>query len=229
VTVAAGTPSQERLLTIGAVTRRLQSEFPDISISKIRYLEDQGLVAPKRTKGGYRLFSEHDVEQLRTVLRLQRDDFLPLRIIRQELSSPTTRERTPRRPLGEAADEEPEVELEELCERAGITPELARELEGFGLVERRAAGKGFAETDVAVASVCGALARYGIGPRHLRTFRSSADREVGLLEALAAPSLRSRNPERRQRGIDDLQSLGELAQELSQLLFWRVLRGLASR
>src|SRR6266568_2923962 len=80
----------ERLLTIGTVCRRLQSEFADISISKIRYLEDQGLLAPRRTRGGYRLFSEDDVERLETILRLQRDEFLPLRVIRQELASPST-------------------------------------------------------------------------------------------------------------------------------------------
>ena len=80
-------PSGQRLLTIGAVCSRLQAEFPDISISKIRYLEDQGLLAPRRTQSGYRLFSEDDVERLETILRLQRDEFLPLRVIRQELAA----------------------------------------------------------------------------------------------------------------------------------------------
>ena len=98
-------PEQQRLHTIGAVCARLQPEFPDISISKIRYLEDQGLLTPKRTRGGYRLFSEDDVERLETILRLQRDEFLPLRVIRQELASgagrsaqaqPTGRSRRPR-------------------------------------------------------------------------------------------------------------------------------------
>ena len=88
---------QRRLLTIGAVCRRLQAEFPDISISKIRYLEDQGLLAPRRTQSGYRLFGEDDVERLETILRLQRDEFLPLRVIRQELSSPASKERKRRR------------------------------------------------------------------------------------------------------------------------------------
>src|SRR5436853_5997034 len=84
-------------LTIGNVCRRLQAEFPDISISKIRYLEDQGLLQPKRTRGGYRLFSEEDVERLETILRLQRDEFLPLRVIRQELASPAGKDRRRRR------------------------------------------------------------------------------------------------------------------------------------
>src|SRR3954469_2157107 len=96
---------RERPLTIGAVCRRLQAEFPDISISKIRYLEDQGLLAPRRTQGGYRLFSEDDVDRLQTILRLQRDEFLPLRVIRQELSSPSPRERR-RKPVGLSGPED---------------------------------------------------------------------------------------------------------------------------
>src|SRR5436853_7313974 len=86
-TTAQAAPT--RLHTIGAVCRRLQTEFPDVSISKIRYLEDQGLLAPRRTRSGYRLFGEDDVERLETILRLQRDEFLPLRVIRQELASPS--------------------------------------------------------------------------------------------------------------------------------------------
>src|SRR6184192_4436726 len=124
---------QRRLLTIGAVCRRLKDEFPDITISKIRYLEDQGLLAPRRTQGGYRLFSEEDVERLETILRLQRDEFLPLRVIRQELSAPgsTAKERRPRRTVG-LGGADADLGLAELCERAGVTRELARELEDFG-------------------------------------------------------------------------------------------------
>jgi len=92
------TASKARLLTIGTLCGMLKDEFPDISISKIRYLEDQGLLAPRRTQGGYRLFSEEDVERLETILRLQRDEFLPLRVIRQELAAPA-RDRKRRRAL----------------------------------------------------------------------------------------------------------------------------------
>src|SRR4249920_484722 len=97
-TAQAPERNDQRLLTIGQVCRRLKSEFPDISISKIRYLEDQGLLTPRRTQGGYRLFGEEDVERLRTILRLQRDEFLPLRVIRQELSSPSGSKERRRRP-----------------------------------------------------------------------------------------------------------------------------------
>jgi DNA-binding transcriptional MerR regulator len=218
-----------RLLTIGAVCRRLKQEFPDISISKIRYLEDQGLLAPRRTQGGYRLFGEEDVERLETILRLQRDEFLPLRVIRQELSSPVSKERRRRRPTG-LTGEEPEVDLAELCERAGITTQLARELEEYGLLVpvSRDGSKRYAETDVDVAAACARLSHFGVSGRHLRTFRTAADREAALLEQLVAPSLRSRNLERRQAGLEDLHELADLAQELSQLLFWRDLRRLAN-
>jgi DNA-binding transcriptional MerR regulator len=218
-----------QLLTIGAVCDRLKPEFSDVSISKIRYLEGEGLVTPARTQGGYRLFSEEDVERLETILRLQRDEFLPLRVIREELASPTSPERRRRtaRNLGES---EGELDLGDLCERAGIDSKLARELEDFGLLQPRVAGgeRYYTESDAEIAATCGQLASYGIAPRHLRTFRTSADREAGLLEALIAPALRSRNPQRKQQGADDLQTLGELAQDLSQRLFWRDLHRLVS-
>jgi DNA-binding transcriptional MerR regulator len=221
------TASKARQLTIGTVCGLLKDDFPDISISKIRYLEDQGLLAPRRTQGGYRLFSEEDVERLETILRLQRDEFLPLRVIRQELSSPAARDRKRRRALD--ADEG-ELDLDELCERAGIDSRLARELEDFGLLTARSEGgrKLYSELEADIAAACGRLAHYGIAPRHLRSFRTAADREAGLIEQIAGPALRSRNPERRRAGAEDLEALGSLAAELSQLLSWRALRRLAS-
>jgi DNA-binding transcriptional MerR regulator len=223
------TATKQRFLTIGTVCGMLKDEFPDISISKIRYLEDQGLLAPRRTQGGYRLFSEEDVERLETILRLQRDEFLPLRVIRQELASPVTRDRKRRRAAG-LTGEEHELDLTELCERAGIDARLARELEEFGLLAPRsqAGEKRYRESDADIALACGQLARFGIAPRHLRSFRTAADREAGLLEQLVGPALRARNPERRRAGLEDLESLAELAQELSRLLFRRALRRLAS-
>lgn len=222
------TATGQRLLTIGTVCRRLKEEFPDISISKIRYLEDQGLLAPRRTQGGYRLFSEDDVERLQTILRLQRDEFLPLRVIRQELSSPAAKERRRRRPSG-LGGAEPDVDAHELAERAGVAPDLVRELEEFGLLAPQVVNgeRRYPESDVDVAAACGRMLEYGLGPRHLRTLRTSVDRVSGLLEAVTAPSLRSRNPERRQAGVEDLQALGELAQELIHLLLWRELRAQA--
>jgi len=229
-TTAAQPPQRERLLRIGEVVRRLRDEFPDISISKIRYLEDEGLLTPRRTRGGYRLFSQDDVVRLQTILRLQRDEFLPLRVIREELDAPGATERKRRRPTGLTAHIE-WIDLDELCRRSGATPDLAKELEEFGLLAATGTGseKRYPETDADVAAACAQLARYGVAPRHLRTFRTAADREAALLEQLVSPELRSRSNERRAAGLRDLQSLAELAQELSSLLFWRDLREVANQ
>jgi DNA-binding transcriptional MerR regulator len=215
-----------RPLTIGAVCRQLKEEFPDVSISKIRYLEDQGLLAPRRTQGGYRLFTEDDVERLETILRLQRDEFLPLRVIREELASPTRRKRSRRRAALRAP--EAEVDLGALCEQAGVGREFVAELEEYGLVQARAEnGKRlYPERDVGIVAACARLARFGVAPRHLRSFRTGAEREAGLIEQVVAPALRSRNPERRHGGLEDLEALASVSQELSQLLFWRAVRSL---
>ena len=140
VSAAAQAPSRSGLLHIGAVCRHLRDEFPDVSISKIRYLEEQGLLAPKRTRGGYRLFDEDAVERLRTILRLQRDQFLPLRVIRQELASPAAGKSRRRREAAGLAGPEEELDARELVERSGATPQLLRELEEYGLLEARGNG-----------------------------------------------------------------------------------------
>ena len=230
MTATAISPQEDRPLTIGAVCRLLQEEFPDVSISKIRYLEDQGLLAPRRTAGRYRLYADEDVDRLRTILRLQRDEFLPLRVIRQELSSAAGTERVRRAGRSSLRSVDDEIDRGELCERAGVTASFARELEEYGLIESRLEGgeRRYAATEAEVAAVCAKLARFGVDARHLRAFRTAADRETGLLSAIVAPALRSPNPERRQSGMEDLQALADLAHELSQLLFWRALRGVAS-
>ena len=224
--VVTQTPSRRRLLTIGTVCSRLHDEFPDVSISKIRYLEDQGLLNPRRTQGGYRLFSEEDVELLETILRLQRDEFLPLRVIKEELAAGAGQQRKRRRAVGSG---EETLDLDELCARAGVTRERLKELEDFGLIEATAAGgsRTYAESDVDVVAACEALAQFGIGARNLRAFRTAADRESGLLEAVIGPALRSRNPERRRDALADLQRLAQSAQELSDLLLWRNVHRLA--
>jgi DNA-binding transcriptional MerR regulator len=221
--------STARLHTIGEVCRRLQAEFPDISISKIRYLEDQGLLSPKRTRGGYRLFTDADVERLETILRLQRDEFLPLRVIREELEMPGA-DRARRRAHG-IREREEEVDLAELCDRAGVTAEFARELEEYGLLTPRLDGgeRFYRESEADIATTCARIARYGIDARHLRAFRTAAGRQSALLEQLIAPALRSRHPERRKGALDDLELLAAAARELHQLLFLRDLRQLVER
>jgi DNA-binding transcriptional MerR regulator len=220
--------NRERLLRIGEVVRRLSEEFPDISISKIRYLEDEGLLTPSRTQGGYRLFSAEDLERLHVILRLQRDEFLPLRVIRDELDAPGAKERKRRRPTALGATEE-EIDLDELCSRAGISRELAKELDDFGLISPRGSGgeKRYPESDADIAATCAQLARYGVDPRNLRTFRTAAGRQAALIEQLVAAPLQARSNERRAQGLSDLQQLAELASELSSLIFWRDLRDFA--
>jgi DNA-binding transcriptional MerR regulator len=216
-------------LTIGAVCGRLREEFPDISISKIRYLEDQGLLRPKRTRGGYRLFSEGDVDRLQRILRLQRDEFLPLRVIRDELDAGGGERQRRRAPVLDGTHDE--LDLAELCERAGITPEFARQLQEFDLLQCRVEGGAqfYPESETAIAAACGAIARHGLDARHLRAFRNAAGRQSALLEQLVAPGLRSRDADRRRTALADLESLATAAQELAQLLLVRDLRDAATR
>jgi DNA-binding transcriptional MerR regulator len=233
-------PSRPRkALTIGAVCKILQSEFDDVSISKIRYLEDQKLLSPRRTSGGYRLYSQSDVERLRTILRLQRDEFLPLRVIRQELASGgdlVLGGEGERKPAAGAVRRAILVDtsrayltLEEVVEETGAREELIRELENYGIVqpEKRDGKAVYDETDREIVRAASELSRVGVGARNLRVFRSSADREANLLEALLGPSLRSRNPERRKEALQSLESLAATVSHLKHLLLVRDLRRLA--
>jgi DNA-binding transcriptional MerR regulator len=233
-------PSRPRkALTIGAVCKILQSEFDDVSISKIRYLEDQKLLNPRRTTGGYRLYSQSDVERLRTILRLQRDEFLPLRVIRQELAGGgdlVLGGDSDRKPTNGAArrailvdTSRARLSLEEVIEETGAREELIGELENFGIVqpEKRDGKTVYDETDREIVRAANELSRVGVGARNLRVFRSSADREANLLEALLGPSLRSRNPERRKEALQSLESLAATVSHLKHLLLVRDLRRLA--
>jgi DNA-binding transcriptional MerR regulator len=227
-----------KALTIGAVCKILQSEFDDVSISKIRYLEDQKLLTPRRTPGGYRLYSQSDVERLRTILRLQRDEFLPLRVIRQELAAggdvisaggnPDKRGGAVRRAIL-VNTSHAYLTLDEVLEETGAREELVAELENFGIVqpEKREGKTVYDETDREVVRTANELSRFGVGARNLRVFRSSADREANLLEALLGPSLRSRNPDRRKEALESLESLAATVSHLKHLLLVRDLRRLA--
>ena len=229
-----------KALTIGAVCKILQNEFDDISISKIRYLEDQKLLTPRRTQGGYRLYSQSDVERLRTILRLQRDEFLPLRVIRQELAAGGDIDLSgsggDRRPAAGAVrrailvnTSSAYLTLEEVIEETGARSELIAELENFGIVqpEKRDGKTVYDETDREIVRAANELSRVGVGARNLRVFRSSADREANLLEALLGPSLRSRNPERRKEALESLESLAATVSHLKHLLLVSDLRRLA--
>jgi DNA-binding transcriptional MerR regulator len=231
-----------KALTIGAVCKILQSEFDDISISKIRYLEDQKLLTPRRTPGGYRLYSQADVERLRTILRLQRDEFLPLRVIRQELAAGGEID------LGSGVGGDAErrssgavrrailvntssayLTLDQVIEETGAREELVVELENYGIVkpEKREGKIVYDETDLEVVKAANELARFGVEARNMRVFRTSADRESNLLEAVLGSSLRSRNPDRRKEALESLESLAATVSHLKHLLLVRDLRRLA--
>ena len=231
-----GRPRQ-KAVTIGAVCKALELEFPDISISKIRYLEDQKLLTPRRTQGGYRLYTPEDVQRLRTILRLQRDEFLPLRVIRQELAggrserevSPAADTRTLRR-ASVSRDPGALYSLEDVVEETGADPKLVGELVEFGVIkgELRAGNRYFDDTEREIVRAVSELARYGVGGRNLRVFRTSADREAQLLQSILAPALRSRNPERRREAVEALENLASVTTHLKHLLLIRDLRKIAT-
>ena len=225
-----------KAMTIGAVCKALAPEFPDISISKIRYLEDQKLLAPRRTPGGYRLYSSGDVGRLRTILRLQRDEFLPLRVIRQELAvgrrvdaevpAPPPSPGGARRHDMSVRHRATLHSLEDVLEETRAEPSLVRELEEYGIVrgEAREGTRWYDDTDREIVRAVTELARYGVGGRNLRVFRTSADREAQLLQTILAPALRSRNPDRRKEALDALENLTAVASHLKHLLLIRDLR-----
>jgi DNA-binding transcriptional MerR regulator len=233
----AGAGGREKALTIGAVCKALEQEFPSISISKIRYLEDQKLLTPRRTPGGYRLYTQGDVDRLRTILRMQRDEFLPLRVIRQELAAGRAADAEVPAPGHDAARgrrasvsvREPSgalYSLEEVIEETRADMGLVRELEEYGVVrgELRGGVRYFDETEREILVAVAELARYGVGGRNLRVFRTSADREASLLQQILAPALRSRNAERRKQAVDALENLAAVTTHLKHLLLVRDLR-----
>lgn len=221
-------------MTIGAVCELLQADYPTISISKIRYLEDQKLVTPQRTPGGYRLYSPLEVERLRTILRLQRDEFLPLRVIRQELESSTTgafsvanqAKQLKRAQLAEPAPTRRHTR-QEILSTTGASAALLKALEEYGLIGGDGAD-GFDETDREVVQTALELASYGVEPRHLRIFRVAAEREAGLLQQLLTVGLRSRNPDRRREALDALENLAALASHMRHLMLISELRQIAN-
>jgi DNA-binding transcriptional MerR regulator len=228
-------------MTIGAVCKALSPEFPDISISKIRYLEDQRLLAPQRSAGGYRKYSAEDVARLRTILRLQRDEFLPLRVIRQELAN--GRAAAPEMPAAEQGEGRrrwrPQVgvseapaffSLADVLDDTQAEASLVAELEEYGVIkgEARDGTRYYDETEREIIRAVRELARYGVGGRNLRVFRSSVDREANLLQQILAPALRSRNPERRKEALEALENLATVSTHLKHLLLVRDLRRIAN-
>ncbi|WAZ20306.1 MerR family transcriptional regulator [Streptomyces cinnabarinus] len=195
------------LMSIGTVLNALHDEFPEVTISKIRFLESEGLVEPRRTPSGYRKFSADDVERLGYVLRMQRDHYLPLKVIREHLDAMARGEAVPLPAVGRQRDGEAVPELSEvptaarigraeLLSAAEIEERDLQEWESYGLIAPLPDGAYDAET-VTVASLVAELGRFGIEPRHLRVMKAAADREAGLVDQVVAPLKRHRNPQTR--------------------------------
>jgi DNA-binding transcriptional MerR regulator len=227
-------------LTIGEVLAVLRDDFPDVTISKIRYLESEDLVHPQRTPSGYRKFSRADVTRLRYVLTAQRDHYLPLRVIKDHLDALDRGESLPSGTGGPegvppasqgAGDAEgtttrtPPLSPEQFARASGLEPGQLADCVQFGLLGTDADGRHPA-SDLPIARAAAGLARHGIEPRHLRVYRTGAEREAGLIEQLVAPVLRARSEEARTRATEKLQELAALSAQLHTALLEARLRDL---
>lgn len=182
-------------LGIGEVLVELRAEFPDVSVSKIRFLESEGLISPARSPSGYRRFGPADVDQLRFILTAQRDQYLPLRVIRERLHGEAAGDGQAKPAREPAADRTEMVGRRELMEAAGIGEDQLAELEAHGLVRR--VGRLYGQDALDVAATVAALASYGVQARHLRGVRTAVERDVSLIEQVVAPTLRQRSPQAR--------------------------------
>jgi DNA-binding transcriptional MerR regulator len=193
-------------LGIGEVLTELRAEFPDISVSKIRFLEAEGLISPARSPSGYRRFAPADLHQLRYILTAQRDQYLPLRVIKERMEAGALSGGADAPERGGAAEM---VSRRDLLDSAGIDEEQLAELEAHGLVRR--AGRLYGQDALDVAATVAALSSYGVQARHLRAARTTADRDVSLIEQVVAPTLRQRSPEAKDEA-------GRTAREIAELL-----------
>jgi DNA-binding transcriptional MerR regulator len=193
-------------LSIGEVLNSLRGEFSDISISKIRFLEAEGLIEPQRSESGYRKFTDDDIKRLRYILRTQRDHYLPLKVIKEHLAAidrgleppqlPTVEPQVPKvSHLKLEKTKKPiRLTLEELIEASGLDSRQLAELEKLGLVKRLPDKRHFNDWALNIAKIVSALANYGLEPRHLRSFKTSADREFGLIKQVTTPFAKRNHP-----------------------------------
>lgn len=235
---AANGVASRAFMSIGEVLGQLRPEFADITISKIRFLEAEGLIEPERTASGYRKFSREDLSRLRYVLSAQRDHYLPLRVIKEHLDAidrglepPALGGGGPKVPRALVAAEGlpgadaflPEVSeirlsREELLAAAGLEPEQLDQLEQYGLVAPRSGGSHYDGDALVIAKTVAEMARFGIEARHLRPFKSAAEREIGLVEQVVTPLVRQRNPEARARADEVARELAALSVKLHATL-----------
>ncbi|MFJ6995033.1 MerR family transcriptional regulator [Streptomyces sp. NPDC003090] len=222
----------DRLVSIGTVLNQLREEFPEVTISKIRFLEAEGLVEPRRTASGYRKFSPDDVERLALILRMQRDHYLPLKVIREHLDALARGEQIQLPAQGGRVDAsdggipwEPDedrvtaarVGRAELLAAAEASEEQLAEWESYGLVMPGADG-GYDAEAVTVAKLVAELGRFGLEPRHLRAVKAAAEREAGLVEQVVAPLRRHRNPQTRAHAEATAKELAALSVRLHAAL-----------
>ena len=230
--------SSRARLSIGEVLGQLRGDFPGLNISKIRFLEAEGLIEPERTASGYRKFSHHDVERLRYVLTAQREHYLPLKVIREHLDMidrgleppalAGTGPQVPRvvlagdgYPSPESFAPEPSelrVSRAELLSSAGIDDSLLEQLETYGLIRRRQGSAPYDGDALAIAKAAGELAGFGLEPRHLRAFKTAADREVGLIEQVVSPMQRGRDAGAAARAEDAIKQIAALSVRLHATL-----------
>jgi DNA-binding transcriptional MerR regulator len=214
--------------TIGEVVDGLSETYPDLTVSKLRFLEDEGLIAPARTSGGYRKFTEEDVARIELVLRMQRDQFLPLAVIRERLEQSGGGDslgavEAARLPIEDAGT----VRLADAPrEFGGAPPEFVRELARYGLIEMIGTGEDaeIQTSDGDLVSEAWHLRQFGVEPRHLKMFDQFAEREAALLEQVLMPAVRLRTPEARQRAVRQLDELTRAMHEVKQRLLERSLR-----
>ena len=229
-------------MSIGSVLDRLRPDFPDITISKIRFLESEGLISPERTPSGYRRFSVADCERLRFVLTAQRDQYLPLKVIKEQLEAidsgvatlgadrPASRPRTLGIVPGEVspdefrADRELRVSREDLIARADITDAFLTELLRAGLITPGSAGF-FDNEAVTLAATAKKMSEFGLEARHLRAFKLAADREAGLIAQIAGPIAKGRDAGARDRAEETVRELAALSLTLHTCLVKTAVRG----
>jgi DNA-binding transcriptional MerR regulator len=232
-------------LSIGEVLDSVRADFPDVSISKIRFLEAEGLITPERTPAGYRKFFEPDVARLRYILSLQRDQFLPLRVIKERLAQADASgsypeaeapAAPPATPNGSAAAREAEAPVAldssvqltraELRDAAGLSEDQLRGLEDFGVLGKRDADV-YDENDLVVAKASGRFFAFGVEPRHLRMYRQFADREAAFFEQIVTPALKRKDPDASEGAHQSVRELLTLSRQMREAALRSSLGGLA--
>lgn len=220
-------------MTIGEVVDRLSDAYPDLSISKVRFLEEEGLITPERTAGGYRKFHQSDLARIELILKLQKEHFLPLAIIREkladydkgkvppELKGSSTTTQAVALPLEDAET----VPVQDVPAILGLPTSFIEELAEFNLIELVDGEHGpeIAQPDIQVAHVCWDMRRFGVEPRHLRMYETFAEREATFFSQILMPTFRHRTPETRQKLVDTLSELTDHTRELSSHLLRRAL------